>query len=276
MGQKLRTMVMKRAGLCDLVAGAATVQGPGIGGALGDFLAPALQEGETPPDMGFAIELFGRRLRSFGDAMIEADAEHLVEIAALADLRTESEQPTAQLKGEILSLRSTCLGLLGDESLGPLALDFNLAQNPRGVLRQAEIIQERLLTSEEELIPERWVEGPLAREEMARVFDQGIRDLRRIVGQLVEQGKEVDTAKVRKDQAIEEFDRQFIPIARFLEAAFRAAGERELADRIRPTVRQLGRDDGRREEDEPAENDPQATPDSDSAGGEGEPAESAA
>ena len=266
MGQKLRTMVMKRAGLCDLVAGAAKVQGPEIGGALREFLTPALQEGETPPDMAFVIELFGRQLRSFGDAMVKADAEHLAEIAAMADLRDASEQPTAHLKDNILSLRSTCQGLLGEDSLRSLGLDFNLAQNPRGVLRQAEIIQERLLGSDEELTPERWVEGSLAREEMAKVFDQGIEDQRRIVGLLVEQGKKVDTAKVRKDQALGEFDRQYIPIARFLEAAFRAAGENELADRIRPTVRQLGRNNGEGEETtEPATNEPRVPTDSDTA-----------
>ena len=277
MGQRLRTMVMKRAGLCDLVAGAAKIQGPEIGGALGEFLAPALREGETPPDMAFTIELFGRRLRSYGDAMVKADAEHLVEIAALADLRAESEKPTAFLKDNILSLRSTCQGLLGEDSLRSLGLDFNLAQNPRGVLRQAEIVQERLLGSDEELTPTRWVEGSLAREELAKEFDQGIEDQRKIVGLLVEQSKKVDTAKVRKDQAIDEFDRQYIPIARFLEAAFRAAGENDLADRIRPTVRQLGRDDGKeREKAEPAASEPQATPDSDPAASQGEPAESTA
>ena len=50
----------------------------------------------------------------------------------LRDLFRESEVPTAKLKGSILSLRSTCEGLLGTESLGSLGLDFNLAQEPRG------------------------------------------------------------------------------------------------------------------------------------------------
>ncbi len=54
---------------------------------------------------------------------------------------------------------------------------------------------------------------------------------------------------MRKDQALEKFDRQFIPIARVLEATFRVAGETELADRIGPTVRQLGRDGGEGEGD---------------------------
>ena len=49
--------------------------------------------------------------------------------------------------------------------------------------------------------------------------------------------------KVRKDQARKEFDANYIPIVRLLEATFRVAGETELADRIRPTVRQLTRND---------------------------------
>ncbi len=248
MGQKLRKMVMKRAALCDLVLGAVQVQGPGIGGKLGEYLSPALHEGEELPDQKSTIELYGRRLRSFRDAMVETDADYLAQRAALADLQLESEVPTGRLKESILSLRSTCEGLLGQESLRSLGLDFNLAQEPKGVLRQGEIIRERLLSSDSELNPERWVKNPLVRVEMANELDLEIADLRIIVGRLTEQRKVVDTAKVRKDQAREEFDRQFIAIVRLLEATFRVAGETDLADRIRPTVRQLGRDDGQGEE----------------------------
>ena len=139
MGLKLRKMVMKRKGLCDLVVGATKVQGPEIGGALGEYLSPVLAEGETLPDLAKPLELYGRKLEGFRDAMVEADADYLKQPAAFADLRLESQAPTGKLKGSILSLRSTCEGLLGKESLRSLGLDFNLAQDPPGVVRQGEI-----------------------------------------------------------------------------------------------------------------------------------------
>ncbi len=253
MAQKLRKMVMKRAALCDRVTGAARVQGPEIGAGLGEFLSPGLGEGEVMPDQGATIQLYGRKLEGFRDAMVEADAAYLKQRAAFADLQLESQAPTGKLKGSILSLRSTCKGLLGKESLRALGLDFKIASDPPGVLRQGEIIRERLMSSQGELTPERWVKGALAREELASELGQDIDQQQAMVDRLVEQRKVVDTAKVRKDQALQEFDRQFIPIARVLEATFRVAGETELADRIRPTVRQLGRDDGQGEEQaEPA------------------------
>ncbi len=265
MAQKLRKMVMKRAALCDLVVGAAQIQGPGIGHKLGEFLAPALCEGEELPDLGSTIGLYGRRLQGFRDVMVASDADYLAERAVLAGLYRESEQPTAKLKGSILSLRSTCEGLLGKESLRAFGLDFLIAQGLPGVLRQGEIIRDRFLSSEGELTPERWVKDPLAREELAKELDEDIAAAKVMDQRIVEQRKVVDTAKVRKDQAIEEFDRQFIPIARVLEATFRVAGETELADRIRPTVRQLGRDDGREEETaEPEAQAPEAKPDTES------------
>jgi len=253
MARQLRRMVTTRAALCDLVAGAAQVQGPEIGEKLGKVLSPTLAEGEEPPELGLPIELFSRRLRSFCDAMVDADAKYLAERAALADLRLEAEAPTRKLMDSILSLRSTCEGLLGKESLRPLGLDFKLAREPRGVLRQGEIIRQQLLSSDNELVPDRWVQGLKTRQELATEFDEEIDALTRTVKGLVEQSKVVDTAKVRKDQTREEFDRQFVPIARFFEATFRVAGETELADRIRPTVRQLGRDDGKETEEEAAE-----------------------
>ncbi len=94
-----------------------------------------------------------------------------------------------------------------------------------------------------ELTSERWIEGSLNRETSVRELDSEIEELRVIVDRLVGQGKQVDTAKVRKDQTLQDFDRNYIPIVRVLEATFRVAGEAELADRIRPTVRQLTRND---------------------------------
>ena len=151
MGQKLRKMVMKRAALCDLVAGAARIQGPEISVRFGEYLSPVLQEGESLPDFGIQIQLYGRKLQGYCDAMVEADAEYLKQRALLSDLYLQSEAPAGKLKDSILSLRSTCEGLLGEGSLRSLALDFNFEQRPRGVLRQGEIIQQRLLGSDREL-----------------------------------------------------------------------------------------------------------------------------
>ncbi len=255
MGQKLRTMVMKRKALCDLVVGATRVQGPGVGGSLGEYLSPVLTEEETLPDMAVPIELYGRKLESFGKAMVAADEQYLAELAKLDGVKAEGLVPTRRLKDKILSLRSTCHGLFGEETLGPLALDFILAQDVRGVLRQAEIIRQRVATYEQELTAKRWIEGTLDRESSAQELDPEIEELRVIVKRLVEQRKQVDTAKVRKDKTLEEFDRNYVPIVRILEATFRVAGETKLADRIRPTVRQLTRNDDQEQEAEP-----QATP----------------
>ncbi len=86
MGQKLRKMVMKRAALCDLVVGAARVQGPGVGVRLGEYFSPALHEGEVLPDPGLTIELYGRKLQGFCDRMVATDAEYLQQRAVIADL----------------------------------------------------------------------------------------------------------------------------------------------------------------------------------------------
>ncbi len=199
-------------------------------------------------------------------------------------VRAEGAAPSRSLKDKILSLRSTCQGLFGEETLGPLALDFNLARDVRSVLRQGEIIRERIASSEEELVSDRWVKGALDREASPRELDPELDELRQVVERLVEQGKWVDTAKVRKDEALEEFDRQYILIARAVESTFRVAGEIELADRIRPTVRQLGRDDGKGKQAAASEASPRpeppaetsAAPESDSGTAEAKPARSTA
>ncbi len=251
MGQKLRKMVMKRKALCDLVVGATRIQGPGVGASLGEYFSPVLEEGETLPDLTATIELYGRKLESYGDAMVAADEEYLAELARFDEVEAEGLVPTRKLKDKILSLRSTCQGLFGEETLGPLALDFNLAQDVRGVLRQGEIIRRRVAASEQELTSERWIEGSLDRETSAQELDPEIEELRVVVKRLVEQRKQVDIAKVRKDDTLEEFDRNDIPIVRVVEATFRVAGKTRLADRIRPTVRQLTRNHDQEQQAEP-------------------------
>ncbi len=113
---------------------------------------------------------------------------------------------------------------------------------PQGVLRQGEIIRERLLSTGSELSPARWVRSPLGRQELADEIDE----LRLFVQRLVEQRKRVDTAKVRKDRTIEELDRQFITIARVLEATF-PRRRRDRARRPHPPHRAPARP-GRRPE----------------------------
>lgn len=62
----------------------------------------------------------------------------------------------------------------------------DLAQDPRGVLRQGEIIRQRLLSSDEVLTPGRWVQGTLTREELASESRRGDRgaDRHRLAGWL--------------------------------------------------------------------------------------------
>ncbi len=249
MGKKLKKMVMKRKGLCDFVVSAAMVQGPEIGGSLGEFLSPVLGEGETLPDLELPITLLGRKLSLYGDAMVEADQGYFAAVAELAEVQKSAEAPSSQLKGKVLSLRSTCQGLFGEPSVQALALDFNVVpdRDAAGMLRQGEIIRDRLRSVSREFVSERWVNSPLDREAAAQEFEPEIAELRQAVALIVEHRKKVDTAKVRKDQTLEAFDRQFIRITRVLEAYFRVVGEVELADRIRPTVRQLGRDSGEEE-----------------------------
>ncbi len=251
MGEKLRKMVMKRKGLCELVVGATRVQGPEIGESLGEYLSPVLGNEEALPDMAVQIELYGRKLQSFCDEMVRTDEIYLAEIARLDAVELEAQVPLRRAKDKILSLRYTCLGLIGEDSLRPLGLDFNLAQDVPGVLRQAEIIRERVASAESELVPKRWMEAKLSREASAQELDPEIGELRIEARRLVEQRKRVDTAKVRKDDALKEFDRNYIPIVRLLEATFRVVGETDLADRIRPTVRQLTRNDTDEQETEP-------------------------
>ncbi len=259
MGKKLKKMVMKRKGLCDFVVGATKVQGPEIGRSLREYLAPVLGVEETLPDLELPLVLLGRKLSSYGEALVEADQEYFEALAKLAETQASAESLSGLLKGKVLSLRSTCQGLLGDDSVEALALDFNVARDrdALGMLRLGEMILDRIRNSHIELVPRHWVSSPLDREALAQELEIEVGGLRQAVQRFVAFQKQADTAKVRKDQAMEEFDRQYGRIARVLEAFFFIVDEVELAGRIRPTARRLRQ--GVEEEDGTASGDASET-----------------
>ncbi len=173
----------------------------------------------------------------------------------MAQLRTVESEQGASLRSLILKLRSACKGLVGESSLAPLALDFKVDQSAAGILRQGEIIRDRFLqVDESEMVPVSWAPAPLDPQALAAELDRHIQPLAETLRTIIDVRKQIDTAVVAKNESIETFDKEFVPSVQVLEATFRVAGHVELADRIRPTVRQLSRtnvpDD---EEGEPGE-----------------------
>ncbi len=241
MKQKLSQEVMRRKSLGEIVLGAVRIQRPRIVEALAEVLNPLLQPEEVLPDFGLTLELYGRNLELHSRRMEDADEAHRQELTRFDRIRALRDELTDRLKERFLSLRSTCTGVLGESSLAPLGLDFNLAQEAKGVLAQSRIVRDRLRQSDIELVPERWFTGSLDPESMAQEFDDDVEALSTTLRELIDQQKKVDVALVAKSQAIDDHDKTFIPIARSLEAMFRVAGETELAERIRPTVRRLTR-----------------------------------
>jgi hypothetical protein len=242
MKQKLSQEVMRRKNLCEIVLGAVRIQGRRIADSLGEILTPLLQPEEQQPDFGLMFDLYGRSLELHCRHMEDADEAHRQQTTAFDEIRNRRDELSDRLKERYLSLRATCTGVLGEKSLAPLGLDINMAQEPKAVLAQTRIVRDRLRRPGVALVPERWITGsPLDPESLAQEFDDDVEALTGTLREVVDQGKSVDILLVAKQKSIEDFQGAFIPIAQALEASFRVAGEVELADRIRPTIRRLTR-----------------------------------
>lgn len=240
--KKLSRTVTKKKGLYDIVQGAARVQGPMIVKSLTEKLAPAFREDQSPPDLGSTIEVHTSWLSHVCNDMVQADEAHMALLDQMAQLRTAESAQSAGLRSLILRIRSAYKGLVGESSLAPLALDFKVDQSAAGILRQSEIIRDRLLQAEVgDLVSVSWAPGPLDPQLLAAELDRHIQPLAETLRTIIDVRKQTDTAVVAKHQSIKTFDKEFVPAVQVLEATFRVAGHVELADRIRPTVRQLSR-----------------------------------
>jgi hypothetical protein len=241
MKQKLSVEVLRRKSQCEIVLGAVRIQRQRITASIGEVLDPVLQPEETLPDFDLVIELYGRTLELHGSRMVEADEAHRRQLTRDAELRGRRGELKDHLKATFLTLRATCLGVFGESSLAVLGLDVNLAQNAKGVLEQARIVRDRLRNPDLELVPARFLTGTIEPEDLARELDDGVETLARTLREIVDHRKTAEMTLVAKHEAIEAFDAVFLRFAQGLESTFRIAGEVELADRIRPTVRRLTR-----------------------------------
>jgi hypothetical protein len=249
-------MVQKRKNLCALVVGAVEVQGEAVAASQVESIRQALPDGESPPDFYRPLRLYADRLVGKCDLMAGADSKHHEAAADSAKLLQASEEAMAVVKANILGLRGFCIGIVGEDSLRELALDYNVAQDPKRVLTQGQMVYDRFYKPDLELLPIRLIKEPVDPKVLVEDLGKSNTILDLAVKAHVKQRKVVDTAYVLKKQTMKEFNVEFGPTAQYFEATFRVAGHTELADRIRPTVRQLQRE----EDGEDAGEEPTATP----------------
>ncbi len=258
-----RVEVSRRLGSVDEARASLGAHRDRIGDKL-DFERPA------SPETGFSYQaMFDHldgHLAQVQSQLVEAEDEHVRQLVAIRQLRQQRDQGVTAVYDKQTAARGILKHLYGKEhSFQVAAVSGKTPQSPRKLAEQVDQTV-KLLRQPEGESPSAKVAGVgVDFAAMADDLAAGQQQLIAVRADLVQAKKVADATRQTTHRAIQEFDLVFLWAARTLEQLFRLAGERELADRIRTSVRRVTRRQAE-PEDEPAES--QASPSGDPAAAE--------
>lgn len=228
-----------RRGVAVRAVGAATRKfGAKLAESLIKTLLPVLQEGEVMPDLELVTVLTARKLDQNYEKLVDANLKSELEAADDAEpraRRTDFEDRTREL---LVSTRSTVQDLYGEVGLKAFKLEDPPPSGP-ALLQYADTVIVAL--GKRPVLPTPKTRAIVFHPEIVveelRELDEGFRTG---LNDVARERAELAQATVERAAALETNDAEFIQLATFVEALARAAGESELADRIRPSTREPG------------------------------------
>jgi len=184
----------------------------------------------------------GARLASVKEDLVKAEDAHVRKLIQITDLKRESEGLTAGLYDEQVAVRRILEGLYGpDRGFEVAAIDGITPQELKRLSDQVDLTVKLLKEPEIELPPKKAAGVKVDFGTMAGSLETGLGEIVGVGGKLIRARKAAGQTVVVKQKATAGFDAVFPWAAQTVEGAFRMAGERDLADRIRTSRRRVTR-----------------------------------
>ncbi len=203
-------------------------------------LQNALPDGTPALNYRAHFDHLDQELAIVEDGLRSAEDRHVRRKVAVSQLKRQSDELTAKLYSQQTSARQVLAGLYGSEYNFELAAISGKTPQNAGTLAEQVDQSVKLLRQPEAAEPAKKVPGVTFNfEEVATGLEDGLEELRSTSSSLKQARKSADKALVAKQGAMDEYDLVFPWVAHALEGLFRMAGEDELADRIRRSLRRV-------------------------------------
>lgn len=183
------------------------------------------------------LDLLRNALRSSRDAMVQADSAHEGELADDSGARDARDNAAAKLNEKVVELRSLITGMYGAATARAVVVG-QTPQDPVALERFAGEVAQNLGTV---TLPEpRFAGAGLDARAVQQDLSLAREVLQSALTQVASETREAQATLAKKNQAVEEYDRVFTGVATSLSGLFTLAGERELAEKVRPSTRRPG------------------------------------
>jgi hypothetical protein len=233
-----------------LVAKIAEVNADAIGPRL-DAAFAAEDDTDPPTDWGRIMRLVGRSIVAQAQRLIEADKALIAELSDDQDPRDRRDSRKLSISQRLGAIRGIVRSIYGETAAARVGLSGTLPTEPIALHRTATLVHDNLplLAALAPVIQGGSMDIGIVRTELA----EEIAALGTAIDDLARESRERETAQVLKDRAMDAYDATFSFGARMIEGLLGAAGELELAARVRPSIRQPGRVEGPIDGTEPGE-----------------------